>query len=452
MRAGLAVAELHDLAQHAHQHIGVLFPCADLVGHHLHQPPLLGVQLDGVGHPAIDDLGIKGAVHIVTGAQLIRFADGFLRVVAGDHDHWHILDGMVGVHGAQHLKAIHDRHVDIQQHQRDLPCFCLQQLQTPFAVLGFQNAVVPAQNAGQHHAVHHGIVHQQDDGLFLQNLLLSRQPAVLCVHRYRVLVVLGLIHQKVCPAHHVLHGVGKGLHRAADAQRKPEVRVARHHRLLHGGADLLQLCPEVIRRDAGQHQQKLIAAVADQQICFPDAGADSLCNGFQRQISGVVAVGIVADLEIIDIHQGNARRADVIAHHFLVIAAVVGAGQGVTVQPLPVALFFFHIPGGGLGKLRFLLLHLLHHPQQVMVGAFQRFPLGTVLLFQLFPQLHIGGDIRDSAHDIAFAVPFHPVGGVGDPAVAVFAQKPEDAVTILGVSRAVFRIPVAQPGRQIIRV
>ena len=87
-----------------------------------------------------------------------------------------------------------------------------------------------------------------------------------------------------------------------------------------------------------------------------------------------------------------------------------------------------------------------------MVGGFQRLPLGTVLLFQLFPQFHIGGDIRDRAHDIAFAVPFHLIGSVGDPAVAVFAQNPEDAVTILGVSRAVFRIPVAQPGRQIIRV
>lgn len=222
--------------------------------------------------------------------------------------------------------------------------------------------------------------------------------------------------------------------------------------MLHGGADLLQLYLEIIRRDAGQHQQKLVAAVADQQICFPDAAADGLCNGFQCQISGVVAVGIVADLEIVDIHQSDARRAEVIAHHFLVKAAVVGAGQGVVVQPLPVALFFFHAPGSSLGKLRLLLLHLLHHPQQIMVGGFQRLPLGTVLLFQLFPQFHIGGDIRDSAHDIAFAVPFHLIGSVGDPAVAVFAQKPEDAVTILGVSRAVFRIPVAQPGRQIIRV
>lgn len=93
--------------------------------------------------------------------------------------------------------------------------------------------------------------------------------------------------------------------------------VARHHRLLHGGADLLQLYLEIIRRDAGQHQQKLVAAVADQQICFPDAAADGLCNGFQRQISGVVAVGIVADLEIVDIHQGDARRAEVIAHYLL---------------------------------------------------------------------------------------------------------------------------------------
>ena len=222
--------------------------------------------------------------------------------------------------------------------------------------------------------------------------------------------------------------------------------------MLHGGADLLQLYLEIIRRDAGQHQQELVAAVADQQICFPDAAADGLCSGFQRQISGVVAVGIVADLEIVDIHQGDACRAEVIAHHFLVKAAVVGAGQGVVVQPLPVALFFFHAPGGGLGKLRLLLLHLLHHPQQIMVGGFQRLPLGTVLLFQLFPQFHIGGDIRDRAHDIAFAVPFHLIGSVGDPAVAVFAQQPKDVVAILGVSRAVFRVPVAQPGRQIIRM
>ena len=228
--------------------------------------------------------------------------------------------------------------------------------------------------------------------------------------------------------------------------------VARHHSLLHGGADLLQLGLEVICRDAGQYQQKLIAAVADQQIRIPDAAADGLCSRLQRHISGVMAVGIVADLEIVDIHQGNARRADVIAHHFLVIAAVVGAGQGVPVQPLPVALLFFHVPGGGLRKLRLLLLHLLHHPQQVAIGVFQRFLLGAALLLQLFPQFHIGGDIRDGSYDVAIAVPYDPIGGTGDPAVAVFAQQPEDAVALLRVGCTVFRVPVAQPCRHIVRV
>ena len=228
--------------------------------------------------------------------------------------------------------------------------------------------------------------------------------------------------------------------------------VARHHSLLRCVADLLQLCLEVICRDAGQHQQKFIAAVADQQIRLPDAAADGFCNGFQRHVSGVVAVGIVADLEIVDIHQGDARRAKVIAHYFLVIAAVVGAGQGVMAQPLPVVLFLFHVLGGGLGKLRFLLLHLLHHPQQVMVGGFQCFLLAAALLLQLFPQLHIGGDIRDGGYDVAIAVPYDPIGGAGDPAVAVFAQQPEDAVPLLRVGCAVFRVPVAQPDLLIVRV
>ncbi len=86
-QAPLAVAELHDLAQHAHQHGGVLFLFADLVRHQRHQPPLLGVQFDGVVHAAVYHLGGEGAVHIVRSAHLVGPADGFLRVLAGDHDH-----------------------------------------------------------------------------------------------------------------------------------------------------------------------------------------------------------------------------------------------------------------------------------------------------------------------------------------------------------------------------
>lgn len=57
--------------QHTHQHGGVLFLFADLVRHQRHQPPLLGVQFDGVVHAAVHHLGVEGAVHIVRSAHLV---------------------------------------------------------------------------------------------------------------------------------------------------------------------------------------------------------------------------------------------------------------------------------------------------------------------------------------------------------------------------------------------
>ena len=61
MGPALAVAELHDFAQHAHQHVCIVLAGTDFVGHHLCQTPLLGVQLDGVGHTTMNNLRIKGS-------------------------------------------------------------------------------------------------------------------------------------------------------------------------------------------------------------------------------------------------------------------------------------------------------------------------------------------------------------------------------------------------------
>ena len=61
MGPALAVAQLHDLAQHAHQHVCIVLAGTDFVGHHLCQTPLLGVQLDGVGHTTMNNLRIKGS-------------------------------------------------------------------------------------------------------------------------------------------------------------------------------------------------------------------------------------------------------------------------------------------------------------------------------------------------------------------------------------------------------
>ena len=203
------------MAQYPHQRIRIIFTRADLVRHHLHQPPLLGVQLDGVGHAAVDDASIEGAVDVIAGPQLIGAPD---RVVAGDHDDRDVLDGVVGVHGLEHLEAIHDRHVDVQQYQCDVPGFGLQGIHTFPAIFCFQNTVVALQDFGQDEAVHFRVIHKKNLRLLLHQFFLRGQRVFGEFHRDGILAALCLIHQPVCPANRILHRVGDGLHRSADAQ------------------------------------------------------------------------------------------------------------------------------------------------------------------------------------------------------------------------------------------
>ena len=57
-----------------------------------------------------------------------------------------ILDGVVDVHSLEHLEAIHDRHVDVQQHQCDVPGLRLHFFQAFLSVFCFKNAVIAAQD------------------------------------------------------------------------------------------------------------------------------------------------------------------------------------------------------------------------------------------------------------------------------------------------------------------
>ena len=86
MGTAFAVAEFYDMAQYTHQHIRIILTGADLVRDHLHQPPLLGVQLDGVGHAAVYDACIEGAVDIITCAQFVGLPNCSVGVLAGDHN------------------------------------------------------------------------------------------------------------------------------------------------------------------------------------------------------------------------------------------------------------------------------------------------------------------------------------------------------------------------------
>ena len=99
---------------------------------------------------------------------------------------------------------------------------------------------------------------------------------------------------------------------------------------------------------------KLIPAVANEQVRSPDAGLDGVCRRFQCHIPGVMSIGVVADFEIVHIHQRDACGADHTGCDILIVAAVVCASQDILVKFCTVALCCFLKLFLGFG------LHLFH--------------------------------------------------------------------------------------------
>ena len=67
MQTAFAVSELDDLAEHADEHRHVFLAFANLLGHHANQAALFGIELDVIGHAAIDD--IIGRAHFIRPAD-----------------------------------------------------------------------------------------------------------------------------------------------------------------------------------------------------------------------------------------------------------------------------------------------------------------------------------------------------------------------------------------------
>ena len=67
----LLVVIAHHAAEDADHHPVVLFLLLGLAGDDGDQPALLGVELDGVHHPVMHHLRIKGAADVIGHAQLV---------------------------------------------------------------------------------------------------------------------------------------------------------------------------------------------------------------------------------------------------------------------------------------------------------------------------------------------------------------------------------------------
>ena len=119
MRRALLVVVAHHTAEDADHHPVILFPRLRLLGDNGDQPTLLGIQLNGVHHPVIDHLRVKGPANVVRHAHL----EGHPRVVVGrihrDRYHGDILNIVCFIHLRQYGEAVHHRHDHVQQHQRN---------------------------------------------------------------------------------------------------------------------------------------------------------------------------------------------------------------------------------------------------------------------------------------------------------------------------------------------
>ena len=104
--------------------------------------------------------------------------------------------------------------------------------------------------------------------------------------------MLGVVHFQVG----TVDGIGQrvGAVHAANADGGLEVRAARHGDALHPAANLLQAGSKNVRGDAGEEQQKLVPAVAAEDVAVSGAPAQQLAEGFQ-QLAVMVVTAAVAD-------------------------------------------------------------------------------------------------------------------------------------------------------------
>ena len=435
VQAVLAVVPLRDLAQNGDHQAAVLLPLIELLGHHPTQAALPGVELGKIGYPAVDDAGVEGAADEIGRAQLIGPVDDGTGVLTGNHDDRDIVQQVLPGHPGQNLKAIHIRHHDIQQHQRDPGAELFEQAHALGTVRGFQQLEIFAQDPGQDLAVHGGVVHDEDSGAGLA--LHVEHVLGLVLRHHHVFLALGLVHPFVGQLDGLLDG-DAGRENTTDAGGDAEALKARHPGTAQFLVDEPQLADKIIGRDHRQDQEQLIAAVADEHVRGADVVLDDGGDGAQGRVACFMAERVIAELEIVQVDHGDACRQELVAQLILIKAAVIHAGQRVGVQALVLVgegvavrlqrldhlhniriAVHFHIAGRGLVDLGADMLQLgfLSFAEQRLPpdapGAGVSIPPGGVtgVLFNGLPvqQADDGVDLAEAGH-LFFGLPHCHLG------------------------------------------
>jgi len=154
VHAALTVAEFNDVAQDRDHQAAIALFFEDLIGDHVRELALFGVELDGVAHPSDDDELIEGAIDEIGNAQAIGALDEFRRAFGRDGNHGKELDPTVLIHGFQHTETIDLRHDHIQDNDRYLGGMLLQDGDSLFTIFCFDDVVGVRKDIGKQHSIH----------------------------------------------------------------------------------------------------------------------------------------------------------------------------------------------------------------------------------------------------------------------------------------------------------
>ena len=162
VQAAFAVAELHDVAEDVHHQVVGLLLLEDLVDDHALELLLLGVQRDGVLHAMPDDAAVERAADVLGGAQVVGVVHVGRRGFRRDDDDGQRVDEAALAQGGQHLEPVHHRHDDVQQHERDVVAFAVEDVERLDAVGCLDDVELAGQDVRKERPVDLGVVDDED--------------------------------------------------------------------------------------------------------------------------------------------------------------------------------------------------------------------------------------------------------------------------------------------------
>ncbi len=148
---------------------------------------------------------------------------------------------------------------------------------------------------------------------------------------------LGLVHQTVGMAHGHLNRA-TSCHGCTYADGDMNLRVIRHHGLRNLGSNLTQALTQNVRANAGEYQQKLIAARAYNKVALAHSLTQGVDGGLECFVAHMVAACIVYQLKVVDVDNSDASVDVLTAQVVLVVATVIHAGKRIAVQQVALVL------------------------------------------------------------------------------------------------------------------